>query len=125
MTELDYIQEAINELQRLYDVYDKQTKTGVAGVAIGYDSCITKMGALKKGIDALREKAERQNPRPLTLEELNERNSPVWVPLANDTGYWVLCKNGTIIPPSGFCLPAKGRMSWGFLNSKPEGATDG
>jgi hypothetical protein len=36
--------------------------------------------ALDMAIEALREKAERENPKPLTLEELKERvGKPVWI----------------------------------------------
>lgn len=36
--------------------------------------------AMQMGIDALREKAEREDPKPLTLEELRQMDGePVWI----------------------------------------------
>lgn len=43
-------------------------------------------GADKVALAALREKAARENPQPLTLEELRERDGkPVWVTFINQT----------------------------------------
>lgn len=41
-------------------------------------------------IQALQEKAERENPKPLTLEQLKERaGKPVWVKLTNNRTYYI------------------------------------
>lgn len=58
--------------------------------------------------------------KPLTLEQLKHRNSPVWVPLEDGTGFWCLCQNGMIIPPSGFPFMAGSRPNWTFLDRNSE-----
>ena len=62
---------------------------------------------------------------PLTLEELSERNAPVFLPIKDfpNGGYWCLCENGYIIPPSGHGFMAKGRPNWVFYSQKPEEGT--
>ena len=59
---------------------------------------------------------------PLTLDELSKRNDPVFVPIKDfpNGGYWCLCKNGYIIPPSGYGFMAKERPNWVFYRQKPE-----
>lgn len=48
------------------------------------------------GITALREQAERDNPQPLTLDELREMDGePVWITSENGTGgTWALIRTG-------------------------------
>ena len=62
---------------------------------------------------------------PLTLEELSERNAPVFLPIKDfpNGGYWCLCENGYIIPPSGHGFMAKERPNWVFYSQKPEEGT--
>ena len=62
---------------------------------------------------------------PLTLEELSKRNDPVFVTIKDfpNGGYWCLCENGYIIPPSGRGFMAKERPNWVFYSQKPEEGT--
>ena len=61
----------------------------------------------------------------LTLDELSKRNDPVFVPINDfpNGGYWCLCQNGYIIPPSGCGFMAKERPNWAFYSQKPEEGT--
>ena len=63
---------------------------------------------------------------PLTIDELSKRNDPVFVPINDfpNGGYWCLCENGYIIPPSGYGFMAKERQNWVFYSQKPEEGTD-
>jgi len=58
-------------------------------------------------------------PKPLTLDELKQRNTPVWVPVGDDMGYWCLCNDGMIMPPSGRVFIAKDRPNWTFYDHEP------
>ena len=60
--------------------------------------------------------------KALTLDELSERNAPVFLPIKDfpNGGYWCLCENGYIIPPSGHGFMAKERPNWVFYRQKPE-----
>ena len=60
--------------------------------------------------------------KSLTLDELSERNAPVFLPIKDfpNGGYWCLCENGYIIPPSGHGFMAKERPNWVFYSRKPE-----
>lgn len=62
---------------------------------------------------------------PLTMEELSKRNDPVFLPINDfpNGGYWCLCENGYIIPPSGYGFMAKDRPNWVFYRQKPEEGT--
>ena len=62
---------------------------------------------------------------PLTLDELSKRNDPVFVPINDfpNGGYWCLCQNGYIIPPSGYGFMAKEKPNWVFYSQKPEEGT--
>lgn len=76
----------------------------------------------------LRDTALRQQERfgetnkSLTMDELSERNAPVFLPIKDfpNGGYWCLCENGYIIPPSGYGFMAKERPNWVFYSQKPE-----
>ena len=59
---------------------------------------------------------------PLTLDELIKRDDPVFVSIKDfpNGGYWCLCENGYIIPPSGHGFMAKERPNWVFYSQKPE-----
>ena len=63
--------------------------------------------------------------KALTLDELSERNAPVFLPIKGfpNGGYWCLCENGYIIPPSGHGFMAKERPNWVFYRQKPEEGT--
>ena len=69
---------------------------------------------------------EQERNAPLTLDELSKRNDPVFVPIKDfpNGGYWCLCQNGYIIPPSGYGFMAKERPNWVFYRQKPEEGTD-
>ena len=60
--------------------------------------------------------------KALTLDDLSERNAPVFLPIKDfpNGGYWCLCENGYIIPPSGHGFMAKERPNWVFYSQKPE-----
>ena len=79
--------------------------------------------AHRVAISALRQK-ERfgEVNKALTLDELSERNAPVFLPIKDfpNGGYWCLCENGYIIPPSGHGFMAKERPNWVFYSQKPE-----
>ena len=79
--------------------------------------------ALDMAISALRQQ-ERfgETNKSLTLDELSERNAPVFLPIKDfpNGGYWCLCENGYIIPPSGHGFMAKERPNWVFYSQKPE-----
>ncbi len=59
--------------------------------------------------------------QPLTPEELEKRMDPVWVPISDSEGYWCLCQQGRIMPPSGLGFMAKDRPDWIFYGYKPMG----
>ena len=79
--------------------------------------------AHRVAISALRQQ-ERfgETNKSLTMDELSERNVPVFLPIKYfpNGGYWCLCKNGYIIPPSGHGFMAKERPNWVFYSQKPE-----
>ena len=72
-------------------------------------------------ISALRQQEHDRN-EPLTMDELSKRNDPVFVSIKDfpNGGYWCLCENGYIIPPSGHGFMAKERPNWVFYSQKPE-----
>ena len=82
--------------------------------------------AVDMAISALRQQEHfrevTKKVEPLTLNELSERNAPVFLPIKDfpNGGYWCLCKNGYIIPPSGHGFMAKERPNWVFYSQKPE-----
>ena len=82
--------------------------------------------ALEMAISALRQQEHfrevTKKVEPLTLEELSKRNAPVFLPIKDfpNGGYWCLCENGYIIPPSGHGFMAKERPNWVFYSQKPE-----
>ena len=82
--------------------------------------------ALDMAISALRQQ-ERfgETNKSLTMDELSERNAPVFLPIKDfpNGGYWCLCENGYIIPPSGHGFMAKERPNWVFYRQKPEEET--
>ena len=79
--------------------------------------------AVDMAISALRQQ-ERfgEANKSLTMDELSERNAPVFLPIKDfpNGGYWCLCENGYIIPPSGHGFMAKERPNWVFYSQKPE-----
>ena len=85
--------------------------------------------ALDMAIAALRQQEHfrevTKKVEPLTLDELSKRNDPVFVPINDfpNGGYWCLCQNGYIIPPSGHGFMAKERPNWVFYSQKPEEVT--
>ena len=82
--------------------------------------------ALDIAISALREQeCVGDVNKSLTLDELSERNAPVFLSIKDfpNGGYWCLCKNGYIIPPSGHGFMAKERPNWVFYSQKPEEGT--
>ena len=82
--------------------------------------------ALEMAISALRKQEHfrevTKKVEPLTLDELSKRNDPVFVSIKDfpNGGYWCLCENGYIIPPSGHGFMAKERPNWVFYSQKPE-----
>ena len=82
--------------------------------------------ALDMAISALRQR-ERfgEVNKALTLDELSERNAPVFLPIKDfpNCGYWCLCENGYIITPSRYGFMAKDRPNWVFYSQRPEEGT--
>ena len=79
--------------------------------------------ALDMAISALRQKeCVGDVNKSLTLDELSKRDAPVFLPIKDfpNGGYWCLCENGYIIPPSGHGFMAKERPNWVFYSQKPE-----
>ena len=79
--------------------------------------------AYEMAISALRQEEHfREVNKALTLDELSERNAPVFLPIKDfpNGGYWCLCENGYIVPPSGHGFMAKERQNWVFYSQKPE-----
>ena len=79
--------------------------------------------AFDMAISAIRQQEHfREVNKALTLDELSERNAPVFLPIKDfpNGGYWCLCENGYIIPPSGHGFMAKERPNWVFYSQKPE-----
>ena len=82
--------------------------------------------ALDMAISALRQQeCVGDVNKSLTMDELSERNAPVFLPIKDfpNCGYWCLCENGYIIPPSGHGFMAKERPNWAFYRQKPEEGT--
>ena len=82
--------------------------------------------ALDMAISALRQQeCVGDVNKSLTLDELSERNAPVFLPIKDfpNGGYWCLCENGYIIPPSVHGFMAKERPNWVFYSQKPEEGT--
>ena len=85
--------------------------------------------ALDMAISALRQQEHfrefTKKVEPLTLDELSKRDDPVFVSIKDfpNGGYWCLCENGYIIPPSGHGFMAKERPNWVFYSQKPEEGT--
>ena len=85
--------------------------------------------ALDMAISALRQqdhfREATKKVEPITMEELSKRNAPVFLPIKDfpNCGYWCLCENGYIIPPSGHGFMAKERPNWVFYSQKPEEVT--
>lgn len=72
-------------------------------------------------IQALQEKAARESPVPLTLEQLKERTKPAWVKCdVENGGYWCLCNQGVIITPSGNCYDVEDIPNWEFCDHEPK-----
>lgn len=73
---------------------------------------------------AVLEQEERENPKPLTMEELRKMDwEPVWClckPIEGGNGFWCICKKGTIIPLSGVRFDVKEIPHWVFLRNKPK-----
>ena len=79
--------------------------------------------ALSMAVAALREQEERENLKPLTLEELRQTHNPVWCScelLDGGNGFWCLCINGKIIAPSGDSFDVEEIPNWVFLRNKPK-----
>lgn len=86
-------------------------------------NCEPLIMAHEAALQALQEKEERENPKPLTLEELMERDDPVWVScktLEGTDGYWCLCQKGVIICPSGQSYYVRDIPHWKFYRRRVE-----
>ena len=94
-----------------------------------YAQCMAKLQDVKEfyalAEAALREQEERENLKPLTLEELRQTHNPVWCScelLDGGNGFWCLCINGEIIAPSGDSFDVEEIPNWVFLRNKPKEA---
>ena len=56
-------------------------------LSVYFDKHVPAMGgeALRMGADALRSQQDRENPKPITLEELRQMNGPVWICYLQET----------------------------------------
>ena len=93
------------------------------GMQIAMREVLEYFAKFELGDTALRQQGTVTNRNePLTLDELSKRNDPVFVPINDfpNGGYWCLCENGYIIPPSGHGFMAKERPNWVFYSQKPE-----
>lgn len=79
--------------------------------------------AVGMALEALREKQERENPEPLTLEKLREmREEPVWgLHKDYDAGTWLIATCGWIRDYSRSLVDAKAMIKdgWKFYDHKP------
>ncbi|MDD5017177.1 MAG: hypothetical protein PHO15_03645 [Eubacteriales bacterium] len=114
------------------EVLTRRTENNIGYLEVGDDDpdicalCKEENEAYKLSIDALRKHAARENPAPLTLEQLRERIKPVWCVCKlfdGNNGYYCLCQNGMITPPSHMSFYAEERPSWIFYDHPPKGAT--
>ena len=83
---------------------------------------LKKAWAISSAETAWNRRAQPDN-EPLTPEELRGMDSPAWC--ACDTfdgkgGFWCLCQEGVIIPPSCMQFEAGDRHNWVFYRRKPE-----
>ena len=97
----------------------------IGGNAVSVARWLTALDAAVKALEDVPDKDIGKN-EPLTLDELSKRNDPVFVSIKDfpNGGYWCLCENGYIIPPSGHGFMAKDRPNWVFYSQKPEEGTD-
>lgn len=87
-------------------------------------NCEPLIMAHETALQALQEKEEREHPKRLTIEELNEMDNPVWVSCKTwdgKDGYWCYCNKGIIICPSRQSFRAEEIPSWKFYRHKPKG----
>ena len=94
-------------------------------ITMCWDEIMGMRKALDLAIQALQEKQDRESePKALTWEELEFRKTPVYVPLENEQGYWCLCNNGLITPPSLISFKANKRDNWTFYDRPPLAESD-
>ena len=96
------------------------------GMQIAMREVLEYFAKFELGDTALRQQETVSNRNePLTLDELRKRNDPVFMSIKDfpNGGYWCLCQNGYIIPPSGYGFMAKNRPNWVFYRQKPEEGT--
>lgn len=90
----------------------------------GYkDKIASTVAACELALAALQDRFARENTRPLTVEELIERDDPVWVScktLEGTDGYWCLCNKGVIICPSGQSFDVRDIPHWMFYGGRVE-----
>ncbi|SMC38385.1 hypothetical protein [Papillibacter cinnamivorans] len=84
----------MNETEQAIEILSHQEKhitaevdeAGFIDLIVDYDLTV----ALDHAITAIREKAERENPQPLTLKQLQERiGKPVYI-VSGDKLWWIL-----------------------------------
>ena len=113
------IEEALKVLERVEDYVGIHYINGVEDPYI--NPYLLK--AIDFAVAALREQEERENLKPLTLEELRQTHNPVWCScelLDGGNGFWCLCINGKIIAPSGDSFDVEEIPNWVFLRNKPK-----
>lgn len=92
--------------------------------------CNHEVAAQKFIAEAVAEKGDRDHPappEPLTQEQLQKMDGPVWVackPIEGGNGYWCLCQRGHIITPAGSIFDVKEIPHWVFYRRPPEGEED-
>lgn len=118
------IEEAIKKAEKQLSQYNyiAETSPYPGIVKINTDNFEWLMMILHYARKGLRDQKERENPKRLTVEELNEIYDPVWVScktFEGTDGYWCLCNKGHIICPSGQSFAAEEILNWVFYRNKP------
>lgn len=119
------IEEAIKKAEKQLSQYSYTAETtqypGISKINITNAEWLSMI--LHYARKGLRNQEERKNPKRLTVEELIERDDPVWVScktLEGMDGYWCLCNKGVIICPSGQCFDVRDIPHWMFYGGRVE-----
>lgn len=116
-------EEAINYAEAIKAKTQEKIEFYRRGNAHAPEVYYSDLAFLSAAISALREQEERENLKPLTLEELRQTHNPVWCScelLDGGNGFWCLCINGKIIAPSGDSFDVEEIPNWVFLRNKPK-----
>ena len=121
MTNEEAIKKAENQLSQFIYIAETSPHPGIAKINSNKAEWLCRV--LHYARKGLRDQEERKNPKRLTVEELTERDDPVWVScktLEGTDGYWCLCNKGVIICPSGQCFDVRDIPHWMFYGGRVE-----